>query len=101
MFELWNNFPARLPGGKTTVRIYVYWESGTVLIPFNFVSYAVSAQFLWNKHCGYSACDFCLAALETAQDNLRRLTKDTNLTIPRPGRDWYGCYRLASGDLIP
>lgn len=42
----------------------------------------VSAQFLWNKRCGYSACDHCLAALETARDNLRRLTKDSRLALP-------------------
>jgi len=42
----------------------------------------VSAQFLWNKHCGYSACEHCLAALETASDNLRRLTKDSSISLP-------------------
>lgn len=47
----------------------------------------VAAQFLWNKQCGYSACDHCLAALETASDNLRRLTKDPDVAVPHPEFD--------------
>ena len=49
--------------------------------------FPVAAQFLWNKQCGYSACDHCLAALETASDNLRRLTKDPDVAVPHPG-EW-------------
>lgn len=47
----------------------------------------VSAQFLWNKRCGYAACDHCMSALETACDNLRRLTKDPQLSLPHKDLD--------------
>ncbi len=45
----------------------------------------VSAQFLWNKSCKYSACDHCLRPLETVEQNIRRLTKDPDFVLPLPG----------------
>lgn len=42
----------------------------------------VACQFLWNQAWGYSACDFCLRPLETAEENARRLTGNSALTLP-------------------
>ncbi|CAM9461953.1 unnamed protein product [Lampetra planeri] len=45
---------------------------------------AVSAQFLWNEHYKYRACHHCLRALETAEENARRLTGNPALSLPHP-----------------
>ncbi|KAJ8014636.1 hypothetical protein DPEC_G00017690 [Dallia pectoralis] len=44
----------------------------------------VSAQFLWNSLYKYKACEYCLRALETAEDNARRLSGIPGLTLPHP-----------------
>uniref|UniRef100_A0A6Q2YYL4 Protein-lysine N-trimethyltransferase SMYD5 n=1 Tax=Esox lucius TaxID=8010 RepID=A0A6Q2YYL4_ESOLU len=44
----------------------------------------VSAQFLWNSLYKYKACEYCLRALETAEDNARRLTGIPGLSLPHP-----------------
>uniref|UniRef100_A0A8C7DT41 Protein-lysine N-trimethyltransferase SMYD5 n=1 Tax=Oncorhynchus kisutch TaxID=8019 RepID=A0A8C7DT41_ONCKI len=44
----------------------------------------VSAQFLWNSLYKYKACEFCLRALETAEDNARRLSGIPDLSLPHP-----------------
>ncbi|XP_076861994.1 protein-lysine N-trimethyltransferase SMYD5 [Brachyhypopomus gauderio] len=44
----------------------------------------VSAQFLWNALYKYSACEFCLRALETAEENARRLSGVSALSLPHP-----------------
>ncbi|KAM6923402.1 protein-lysine N-trimethyltransferase SMYD5 [Xenentodon cancila] len=44
----------------------------------------VSAQFLWNALYKYKACDYCLRALETAEENARRLSGNPDLSLPRP-----------------
>ncbi|OTF78084.1 SET and MYND domain-containing protein (SMYD)-like protein [Euroglyphus maynei] len=36
----------------------------------------VCSQFLWNAECKYDACQFCLTPLETAEENVSRLTKE-------------------------
>ncbi|KAH9424413.1 SET and MYND domain-containing protein 5 [Dermatophagoides pteronyssinus] len=36
----------------------------------------VCSQFLWNAECKYDACQFCLTPLETAEENVTRLTKE-------------------------
>ncbi|XP_040565249.1 protein-lysine N-trimethyltransferase SMYD5 [Lepeophtheirus salmonis] len=42
----------------------------------------VSSQFSWNRQYGYAACAFCLTPLETAQENIFRLTDDPNILLP-------------------
>ncbi|XP_045469214.1 histone-lysine N-trimethyltransferase SMYD5 isoform X2 [Harmonia axyridis] len=44
----------------------------------------VACQFSWNAKCKYRACDHCLRPLETAEENARRLTGNTNLILPYP-----------------
>lgn len=36
----------------------------------------ISSQYCWNAAYGYAACEHCLRPLETAEDNVRRLTAD-------------------------
>lgn len=42
----------------------------------------VCCQFPWNSEFGYSACDHCLRPLETAEENVRRLTGNPNFVVP-------------------
>ncbi|XP_066248603.1 histone-lysine N-trimethyltransferase SMYD5 [Euwallacea similis] len=42
----------------------------------------VSCQFSWNACCKYKACDHCLRPLETAEENVRRLTGNSVLELP-------------------
>ncbi|XP_075868140.1 protein-lysine N-trimethyltransferase SMYD5 [Nelusetta ayraudi] len=42
----------------------------------------VSAQFLWNSLYKYKACEYCLRALETAEENARRLSGIPALSLP-------------------
>ncbi|GFY08289.1 SET and MYND domain-containing protein 5 [Trichonephila clavipes] len=44
----------------------------------------VCAQFLWNQAYGYLACDYCMRPLETAEENVRRLTDMSDLVLPYP-----------------
>uniref|UniRef100_A0AAQ5YFB9 Protein-lysine N-trimethyltransferase SMYD5 n=1 Tax=Amphiprion ocellaris TaxID=80972 RepID=A0AAQ5YFB9_AMPOC len=44
----------------------------------------VAAQFLWNALYKYKACEFCLRALETAEENARRLSGNPGLSLPHP-----------------
>uniref|UniRef100_A0A8C1G359 Protein-lysine N-trimethyltransferase SMYD5 n=1 Tax=Cyprinus carpio TaxID=7962 RepID=A0A8C1G359_CYPCA len=44
----------------------------------------VSAQFLWNALYKYRACEYCLRALETAEENSRRLSGRAALSLPHP-----------------
>ncbi|TNM98962.1 histone-lysine N-trimethyltransferase SMYD5 [Takifugu flavidus] len=44
----------------------------------------VSAQFLWNSLYKYRACEYCLRALETAEENARRLSGIPGLSLPHP-----------------
>uniref|UniRef100_A0A674NTU0 Protein-lysine N-trimethyltransferase SMYD5 n=1 Tax=Takifugu rubripes TaxID=31033 RepID=A0A674NTU0_TAKRU len=44
----------------------------------------VSAQFLWNSLYKYRACEYCLRALETAEENARRLSGVPGLSLPHP-----------------
>ncbi|CAG08321.1 unnamed protein product [Tetraodon nigroviridis] len=44
----------------------------------------VSAQFLWNSLYKYKACEYCLHALETAEENARRLSGVPGLSLPYP-----------------
>ncbi|XP_076005390.1 protein-lysine N-trimethyltransferase SMYD5 [Genypterus blacodes] len=44
----------------------------------------VSAQFLWNVLYKYKACEYCLRALETAEENARRLSGLPGLSLPHP-----------------
>ncbi|XP_059201848.1 histone-lysine N-trimethyltransferase SMYD5 [Centropristis striata] len=44
----------------------------------------VSSQFLWNALYKYKACEFCLRALETAEENARRLSGVPGLSLPHP-----------------
>ncbi|CAH0391452.1 unnamed protein product [Bemisia tabaci] len=42
----------------------------------------VSCQFLWNAAYKYLACDHCLRPLETAEENVRRLTNNLSISLP-------------------
>ncbi|EGI62525.1 PREDICTED: SET and MYND domain-containing protein 5 [Acromyrmex echinatior] len=42
----------------------------------------ICCQFLWNSQFGYLACDNCLKPLETAEENVRRLTGNPNFVVP-------------------
>ncbi|XP_052006095.1 histone-lysine N-trimethyltransferase SMYD5 [Xyrauchen texanus] len=44
----------------------------------------VSSQFLWNALYKYRACEYCLHALETAEENARRLSGLPGLCLPHP-----------------
>uniref|UniRef100_A0A8C1CP15 Protein-lysine N-trimethyltransferase SMYD5 n=1 Tax=Cyprinus carpio carpio TaxID=630221 RepID=A0A8C1CP15_CYPCA len=44
----------------------------------------VSSQFLWNALYKYRACEYCLRALETAEENARRLSGRAALNLPHP-----------------
>ncbi|EEB11308.1 hypothetical protein Phum_PHUM105850 [Pediculus humanus corporis] len=44
----------------------------------------VSCQFAWNEDYGYQACELCLRPLETALENVKRLTLNEFTEIPYP-----------------
>ncbi|CAG7659276.1 unnamed protein product, partial [Allacma fusca] len=44
----------------------------------------VSCQFAWNKMYLYKACDYCMRALETAEENARRLMQKPSIVLPFP-----------------
>ncbi|XP_037754313.1 SET and MYND domain-containing protein 5 [Chelonia mydas] len=44
----------------------------------------VSSQFLWNMLYRYKACDHCLRALETAEENAQRLLGKSRRVLPHP-----------------
>ncbi|CAH1784510.1 unnamed protein product [Owenia fusiformis] len=44
----------------------------------------VCCQFLWNAFYKYAACDHCMKALETAEENARRLCNNHTLVLPHP-----------------
>ncbi|KAG5672396.1 hypothetical protein PVAND_002527 [Polypedilum vanderplanki] len=47
----------------------------------------VATQFAWNKESKYLCCSNCMYPLETAQDNVRRLTFDNTIMLPFPECD--------------
>jgi len=42
----------------------------------------VSCQFAWNQFYQYKACEYCLRPLESAEENVRRLTEDFTIKLP-------------------
>ncbi|XP_076651451.1 SET and MYND domain containing, class 5 [Halictus rubicundus] len=44
----------------------------------------VCCQFSWNLEYGYLACDNCLRPLETAEENVHRLTENSTIILPHP-----------------
>lgn len=44
----------------------------------------VCSQYAWNADYKYLACDYCLRPLETAEDNVRRLTNNPSIVLPFP-----------------
>ena len=44
----------------------------------------VNCQFAWNELYKYTACEFCLRSLETAEEMAQRLTNNTALVLPHP-----------------
>lgn len=44
----------------------------------------VSSQFSWNKAYGYAVCEHCMFPLESAEENIRRLTGDSTIILPYP-----------------
>ncbi|TRY71909.1 hypothetical protein TCAL_00173 [Tigriopus californicus] len=57
------------------------FESGQALFE---ESPLISAQFCWNEAYGYSCCHFCMTPLEDAQENIHRLTRNSNWVVPHP-----------------
>jgi len=47
----------------------------------------VLCQFSWNIAYGYSACDFCMRPLESAEENVRRLAAKPDVILPHPECD--------------
>lgn len=47
----------------------------------------VSSQFSWNKAYGYVACEHCMFPLESAEQNIRRLSFDPTVILPYPEAD--------------
>lgn len=47
----------------------------------------ISAQFSWNKAYKYLACEYCMFPLESAQENIRRLTFNNSKVLPYPECD--------------
>ncbi len=41
-----------------------------------------SCQFAWNRQYGYLACHHCMEPLETAQENVSRLTDNPGILLP-------------------
>lgn len=56
-------------------------KAGTVLFE---EAPLVSCQFSWNAAYGYASCEYCLKPLETAEQNVRRLTNDSTINLPFP-----------------
>ncbi|KAK6640743.1 hypothetical protein RUM44_012440 [Polyplax serrata] len=44
----------------------------------------VSCQFAWNEDYQYQACEYCLRPLETAVENVKRLTMNEFVELPHP-----------------
>merc|ERR1711881_222779 len=44
----------------------------------------VSSQFLWNTLYKYKACDHCMRPLETAEENVQRLSNNPACSLPFP-----------------
>ncbi|XP_017886308.1 SET and MYND domain-containing protein 5 [Ceratina calcarata] len=44
----------------------------------------ICCQFAWNQEYKYLACDNCLKPLETAEENVRRLTGNSTIILPHP-----------------
>lgn len=42
----------------------------------------ICCQFAWNLDYGYLACDNCLTPLETAEENVHRLTGNSTIILP-------------------
>lgn len=42
----------------------------------------VNSQFAWNKVYRYKACDHCMKPLETAEENVRRLSGNLSVNLP-------------------
>ncbi len=41
----------------------------------------VSSQFSWNEFYNYKACEYCMRPLETAEENVRRLTENQKFQL--------------------
>lgn len=57
------------------------FDEGDIILEENPI---VSCQFTWNAACKYKACDFCMRPLETAEENVRRLTAKPDIILPHP-----------------
>lgn len=44
----------------------------------------VSCQFSWNELYKYTACEYCLRSIETAEAMAQRLTNNPALVLPHP-----------------
>ncbi|CAB0036575.1 unnamed protein product [Trichogramma brassicae] len=58
-----------------------YYKEGDVIFEENPL---VSCQFAWNQDYKYLVCDFCFKPLETAEENVRRLTNNKAFVLPYP-----------------
>ena len=78
-----NNFQVRLINsekGKGLFATRPYKDGDTILEERPIVC----CQFSWNLEYGYLACDNCLRPLETAEENVRRLTGNPTIILPHP-----------------
>ncbi|RMB88726.1 hypothetical protein DUI87_34902 [Hirundo rustica rustica] len=66
--------------GKGLVRHQKHPQGETIFVERP----VVSSQFLWNALYNYRACDHCLRALETAEENAQRLLGKSSLVLPHP-----------------
>ncbi|XP_011304682.1 SET and MYND domain-containing protein 5 [Fopius arisanus] len=66
--------------GKGLVALRSYEENETIFEE----KPVVCCQFAWNEDLRYLACDNCLAPLETAEENARRLSGKKDLVLPYP-----------------
>lgn len=66
--------------GRSMIAIKAFKTDDTIFEEEPFVS----CQFSWNKAYGYAACDYCMRPLETAEENIRRLSNDQTINLPFP-----------------
>ncbi|EZA59880.1 hypothetical protein DMN91_001430 [Ooceraea biroi] len=57
-------------------------KEGDVILTENPI---VSCQFSWNLEYGYLTCDYCMAPLETAEENVQRLAGNCEMFLPHMG----------------
>ena len=67
----------RLSSYATTY--FLFLNSGDVIL---IEKPLVCSQFSWNKTYSYTACEYCMKSMETAQNMARRLSSKYDLELP-------------------